>query len=125
MSKVGVGLSKIWQLPQDHPFYPAAKYHDASFDAVYILQGKKKIEDIKGPLYPSDYSVIIKQKLDQLDWMRLSIQDENKLIKEFIRRSDMLFEARCNSLATSRWLKLQAAIFCKLVKTYSFIKFRL
>ena len=116
---IGIGISWLWQLPETHKFQVCAVRHDAFYDAVEILSGLKKFEDL--PSIPQGYR----------DYVRIAIEAYNarttKSYLAFIQDADREFYHQCLKIANhnnSYLLRFQAELFYFLVKKWSRMKFK-
>jgi hypothetical protein len=122
-AEIGVGLPKVWQLRDDHRFYPAAVYHDASQDAVEIFEGRKKLPDYLNEDYPKYYVDVLASELERLDAICQKAEDRKQAVLWYIYDSDKRFKQMCDKLARNSWERLQAKAFYAIVKTYTLFKY--
>lgn len=122
--QIGVGLPSFWQLPDDHRFYSASVFHDASQDAIDVFLCKKKISDYINDDYPSYYIAIIEQELLTLNTIfRNQAFNQKDAVQLYIGRADKRFKEMCDKLARNWWERLQAKMFYSVVRLYSFGKY--
>lgn len=115
---VGLGISWLWMLPEDHKFQSAGVRHDAHYDAIEIISGLKRIADV--PKVPFGYQVHVETAVYEFTKQLISKRD-------FIKNADRQFYESCLRIAQykkSIWLRLQAELYYLIVKKWSDLKFK-
>lgn len=128
--EVGLGISWLWMLPKDHPFWGAGWQHDASFDAASIYKCERTLQSIidrsiKNPdKVPPEYIPFVEQKIDELKRLALNFPDASTevITDNFIKNSHQEFFNYCDRVArykNSLYLKLQRDLFFWIVKQWA------
>lgn len=123
---IGLGISTIWGLPEDHRLHIAAAHHDASHDAIDLLLGSMVIFEI--PKHPIYYKELVSVKLQELVQFISNPDNSNYefhyKIKLFAKEKDLEFFTICTNLKESWFTSFQSYLFYKIVKIYTLIKFK-
>lgn len=115
---VGIGISWLWMLPANHKFQPAAIRHDAHYDAIEIILGRKTFLQL--PKKPYEYEYHVRTAIYEFT-------NQNITIHQFIKKADDVFYTSCKQIANlnqSSWLKLQAELYYQIVTLWSDLKFK-